>query len=243
MPSLVAPTVGPTGCPTEMRFTAQQLPTGQAATIAMCARPPRTAPARSAAPRSRARASADRARASRRSFTYQQLDQANNMALRARAQDLQKKIGAEALPHLNPSAGKETLITFIIDVQVSMMASGLGMRVTPQFFGAPTDFADDDDEGYFGGDGYLARKDKEVASREYNVAMENVQPNHRGLSREDHVQVNLEEAHRTCTPCMYAHVHPLMCMACAWHVQVNLEEAHQGFQRSKMRNAGSISLG
>ena len=163
-----------------MRFTAQQLPTGQAATIAI--------------------------------FTYQQLDQANNMALRARAQDLQKKIGAEALPHLNPSAGKETLITFIIDVQVSMMASGLGMRVTPQFFGAPTDFADDDDEGYFGGDGYLARKDKEVASREYNVAMENVQPNHRGLSRED-------------------------------HVQVNLEEAHQGFQRSKMRNAGSISLG
>ena len=25
---------------------------------------------------------------------------------------------------------------------------------------------------------------------------------------------------RTCTPCMYAHVHLLMCMACAWHVQV-----------------------
>jgi len=117
------------------------------------------------------------------------------MALRARAQDLQKKIGAEALPHLNPSAGKEMLIEFIIDVQVSMMRSGLGMRVSPQFFGAPHDFQNDDDEGYFGGDGYLARKDMELATKEFNVPLAKVQPNHRGLSFEDNVQVNLEEAH------------------------------------------------
>merc|ERR1711998_415294 len=84
---------------------------------------------------------------------------------------------------------------YILDVQVSMMASGLGMRVSPQFFGAPHDFGQEDDSGYFGGDGYLARKDAELATKEFHMPLQNVQPNHRGLSMQDSVMVNLEEAH------------------------------------------------
>lgn len=149
------------GIPSEIKFQANQLPTGMAATLPV--------------------------------FTYQQLQAFNQPTLKNKARNLVDKIGAEALPPLNVNS-EEGLIAYIMDVQISMCASAFGKVLTPQNFGAPADFGSADDKGYFGGDGTLAMNVKNYMEADYRKPMHMIQPAHRGLSKEESAQVNLDEA-------------------------------------------------
>jgi hypothetical protein len=99
-------------------------------------------------------------------------------------------------------------------VQISTIAIGAKIvGVKPRHLGVPADWADVDDQGYFGGDNYLARSTENYMNGNLPPQpMHKVQPAHRGLSMED-AQI------------------------------VNREEAQSGFSQAKARNAGSIRLG
>ena len=126
-------------------------------------------------------------------YTYAQLAQFNAQTLKSKARNLIDKIGAEALPKLQGNS-EIALINYILDVQISMCASVNGVVLTPQNFGAPINFGREDDEGYFGGDGRLAKNVENYMTSDFRKPMHMVQPAHRGLSKEDAAQVNLDEA-------------------------------------------------
>mmetsp|Transcript_43018 Transcript_43018/g.113000 ORF Transcript_43018/g.113000 Transcript_43018/m.113000 type:complete len:181 (-) Transcript_43018:284-826(-) len=126
-------------------------------------------------------------------FTYAQLAQFNVQTLKNKARNLVDKIGAEALPKLNV-VSEAGLINWIIDVQISMCASYNGVVLSPLNFGAPADLGKVDDDGYFGGDGYLAKNVENMMQADYRKPMHMVQPAHRGLSSDIAAQVNLDEA-------------------------------------------------
>ena len=115
--------------------------------------------------------------------------------LKTKARNLIDKIGSEALPPLSTVGGENGVIAYILDVQISMLASALRLRATPQSFGAPPNFGRQDDEGYFGGDGHLAKNVQNYMDADFRKPMHMIQPAHRGLNSEDSSQVNLEEAH------------------------------------------------
>jgi len=158
------PTKFASGLPSEIMFTADQLPwTGRDATIPI--------------------------------YTWQQLDQCNVNSVRNKARFLVDKIGEQALPPLNASGTKEEVVAWIIDVQIKTIAIGTRIvGVTPQHLGAPADLAAPDDEGYFGGDNYLARSTENYLQNKTHQPMHKVQPAHRGLGMEDSQIVNREEA-------------------------------------------------
>jgi len=126
-------------------------------------------------------------------FTFDQLDNMPLMTLKNKARGIVETIGAEALPPLSAAAGKEALINYIMDVQISLCAT-IGLRVTVQHFGAPNDWGGAEDQGYFGGDGMLAHNAKNYLEADYRKPMQNIQPAHRGLSMQDACEVNQAEA-------------------------------------------------
>uniref|UniRef100_A0A7S2MIZ4 Uncharacterized protein n=1 Tax=Haptolina brevifila TaxID=156173 RepID=A0A7S2MIZ4_9EUKA len=177
------PTQYASGLPSEITFTADQLPwTNQNATIPI--------------------------------YTFQQLDQCNVTSIRNKARFLVDKIGEQALPPLKASGTKDELMAWIIDVQIKTIAIGAKIvGVQPRHLGAPADWGNADDMGYFGGDNYLAKSTENYANGNLPPQpMHKVQPAHRGL--------NFEESQI-----------------------VNREEAASGFSQAKARNAGSIRLG
>lgn len=144
-------------------------------------------------------------------FTFAQLSAFNAPTLKNKARNLIDKIGAEALPKLNANS-EIGLINYILDVQISMCASVMGVVLSPQNFGAPPNYGREDDQGYFGGDGALAKNVENYMQADYRKPMHLVQPAHRGLGREE-------------------------------SAQVNLDEANAAYERTRMRNQGSVMLG
>ena len=148
------------------------------------------------------------------SYTFQQLDQCNVQSIRSKARFLVDKIGEEALPPLKSSGTKDEVLAWIIDVQIKTIAIGAKIvGVTPRHLGAPSDWGVDDDQGYFGGDNFLAKSTENYSHGNLPAQpMHKVQPAHRGLNMED-------------------------------SSLINREEANMGFQQAKSRNGGSIRLG
>jgi hypothetical protein len=126
-------------------------------------------------------------------WTFDQLDNMPLMTLKNKARGLVETIGEGALPPLSGSPGKEGLMTYIMDVQISLCAT-IGLRCTMQAFGAPRDWNGVDDQGYFGGDGAMPLNAKNYLEADYRKPMQNVQPAHRGLSMHDAAEVNQAEA-------------------------------------------------
>jgi len=126
-------------------------------------------------------------------LNFMQLENMPLMTLKNRARGLVEAIGEDALPPLTAAAGKEALMNYIMDVQVSLCAS-IGLRATLQDFGAPHDWTTQDDQGYFGGDGNLAHNAKNYLEADYRKPMQHIQPAHRGLGHADACEVNQAEA-------------------------------------------------
>ena len=126
-------------------------------------------------------------------FTFDQLDNMPLMTLKNKARGMVETIGANALPPLSGAAGKEALMNYIMDVQGSRCAT-VGLRCTMQHFGAPQDWGNVDDQGFFGGDGALPLNAKNYLEADYRKPMANIQPAHRGLSMQDACEVNQAEA-------------------------------------------------
>jgi len=145
----------------QIRFEADQLPSGKKATIPI--------------------------------YTFEQLDQANTASLKNKSRFLVETIGQDALPDLGRVAGNKGIIDYILDVQVSMLRT-IGLRATPQDFGAPADWMRSDDAGYFGGDGQLAQNEKTYLQTDFNKPLQSIQPAHRNLTQADAIEINQFEA-------------------------------------------------
>lgn len=126
-------------------------------------------------------------------FTFSQLDNMPLMTIKLKAKGLVESIGESALPPLSSAAGKEPLMNYIMDVQISLLMA-VGLRATPQDFGAPMDWGTSDDLGYFGGDGQMPLNAKNFLEADFRKPMNNIQPAHRGLSMQDACDVNQAEA-------------------------------------------------
>lgn len=145
----------------EIRFTAEQLPTGKAAKLDI--------------------------------FTYEQLEQKTLQNLKLLARNMREKIGEDAVPAITVAGGAPAVINWILDVQVSMCAS-VGLRIDPTAFGAPWDLGSTEKDEYFGGDGEIAACTAAAMEADHRKPLTSMQPAHRGLSREDAADLNMQEA-------------------------------------------------
>ena len=127
-------------------------------------------------------------------LTYDQLEQFSMAKLRGMAMQLRDTIGANAVPKISSAGGVDSLIRWVLDVQISCCMS-IGLRASLQDFGAPKDFGSADDQGYFAGDkgqsAYCSRNLSNVARH----PMSAIQPAHRNLGADEAIEKNQEEAH------------------------------------------------
>ena len=70
-------------------------------------------------------------------YTFEQLEQYPLQTLKLKARNLVETIGAEALPSLAGIATQEKLINYILDVQISMCATGKPGPCSFYFFDLP----------------------------------------------------------------------------------------------------------
>jgi len=126
-------------------------------------------------------------------YAFEQLEQYPLQTLKMKARDLVETIGPDAVPPLTGVSTQEKLINYILDVQISLCAT-VGLRVGIHHFGAPKDWCQSDDQGYFGGDGALANMDNNVLGADYRKPMHMIQPAHRQLDHAAAIEVNQAEA-------------------------------------------------
>jgi len=72
-------------------------------------------------------------------FTFKQLEQKPRLTLKNIAMNLRDMIGAERLPPLRAAGSLEEVTSWIIDVQC-MLAKAVGMDISPEALGQPSDF-------------------------------------------------------------------------------------------------------
>jgi len=125
-------------------------------------------------------------------LTFEQLEQYPIQTLKVKAKNLIDTIGADALPPLTVNTQAQ-LINYILDVQISLCAT-IGLRVGIHHFGAPKDWHIADDQGYFGGDGALAKNTENFLGADYHKPMHMIQPAHRELGHSAQIEVNQAEA-------------------------------------------------
>lgn len=158
------PSAHVSGAPAEVKFAAGQLPTGQPATIPM--------------------------------YTFDQLDQSNPTSLRNKTRFLLDKIGQDALPPL--PVQKDDVLAWVIDVQIKVATAAGFKGVTPRALGVPDDWAPADvlshtTGAWFGGDHELSSGQR-WALAPADITLDKLQPAHRGLSFEENMHTNRQEA-------------------------------------------------
>lgn len=126
-------------------------------------------------------------------YTFDQLEQYPLQTLKLKARTLVETIGEGAVPPLAGKSTQQQLISYILDIQISLCAT-IGLRVGIYHFGTPTDWTSADDSGYFGGDGKLASHHHNFLEADYRKPMQSIQPAHRELDHRAAIEVNQAEA-------------------------------------------------
>jgi len=126
-------------------------------------------------------------------LSFEQLEQYPLQTLKMKARNLVETIGESALPPLRGMSTQKQLINYILDVQISLCAT-IGVRVNAYNFGIPADWTDEDDQGYFGGDGSLPKNAENFLQADYRKPMQMIQPAHRELDHSAAIEVNQAEA-------------------------------------------------